>query len=257
MFRALVITLAAALTMAAAPAPAPVQTLDVFAAASLKESIDDAGAAYEKRTGIKVRAVYASSAVLAKQVDQGAPADVFISADREWMDWSIKRNLIDVKSQRVIASNRLVLVAPRDSKLITVALRRGVSLTKLTGGGRIAVGEVASVPAGIYAKAAFENLGLWNEVKDHLAQAENVRGALAFVARGEAPLGVVYATDAQAESKVKVVGVFPESSHAPIVYPAADVRASKHGAAAAAFLAYLSGREGQAILRRHGFGPPR
>jgi molybdate transport system substrate-binding protein len=256
MFRSTLAAIVAVLTLGAA-APASVETIDVFAAASMKESVDEAGAAYTKQTGIHVRAVYASSAVLAKQIDQGAPADVFISADREWMDWSLKRNLMDVRTQRVIASNQLVLVAPRDSKLGRVTIRKGVSLMKLAGGGRIAVGEVASVPAGIYAKAAFTNLGMWNEVKDHLAQADNVRGALAFVARGEAPLGVVYATDALAEPKVKVVAVFPESSHAPIVYPAAQVRATKHVQASLSFLNYLSGRQGQAILKRHGFGPPR
>ncbi len=259
MFRALFASLAAVLTIAAAPPPPPppAPTIDVFAAASLKEAVDEAGAAFAKRTGVHVRAVYASSAVLAKQIEQGAPADVFVSADRGWMDWSIKKTLMDVRTQRVIASNQLVLVAPRDSRLKSVTLRRGVSLMKLAGGGRIAVGEVASVPAGIYAKAAFTHLGLWDQVKDHLAQADNVRGALAFVARGEAPLGVVYATDAQAEPKVKVIAVFPESSHAPIVYPAAAVRASRYANQDAAFLNFLSGREGQAILKRHGFGPPR
>jgi molybdate transport system substrate-binding protein len=144
-----------------------------------------------------------------------------------------------------------------DSKIKPFTITRGAPLLKLADGGRIAVGETASVPAGIYAKSAFTNLGLWDAVKDHLAQGENVRAALAFVARGEAPLGVVYGTDAKAEPKVKVIATFPESSHAPIVYPAAVVRASKQGRAAQGFLKFLAGRDGQAILRRHGFGPPR
>jgi molybdate transport system substrate-binding protein len=252
--RALLVSILAALTLGAAAPPA---TVDVFAAASLKEAVDDSGAAYQAKTGVKVRATYASSAQLAKQIDQGAPADVFISADTEWMDWAAKRNLMDTRTRRTIASNTLVLVAPFDSKIEPFIIRRGADLVKLADGGRIAVGEVASVPAGIYAKSAFANLGLWDAVKDHLAQGENVRAALAFVARGEAPLGVVYATDARAEPKVRVIATFPESSHAPIVYPAAVVRASKKGRDAERFLSFLAGRDGQAILRRRGFGPPK
>ncbi len=256
MVRALIVSLVAVVALAAA-APAPRGAIDVFAAASLKEAVDEAGAAYRARTGVEVRAVYASSAQLAKQIDQGAPADVFVSADTEWMDWVAKRNLIDARSRRNVASNTLVLVAPLDSKLRPFTIRRGVSLVKLAGGGRIAVGEVSSVPAGIYAKASLTALGLWPETESRLAQAENVRAALAFVARDEAPLGIVYGTDAKAEPKVKVIAVFPESSHAPIVYPAATVRASKNGAAASGFLSFLAGPQGQAILRKHGFGPPR
>ena len=257
MLRALIVAVLAVLTLgAAAPPPAPA-TVDVFAAASLKEAVDDAGAAYQANTGVKIRATYASSAQLAKEIVQGAPADLFVSADTEWMDWSAKRNLMDMGTRRTIASNILVLVAPLDSRIKPFAIARGVDLVKRADGGRIAVGEVASVPAGIYAKSAFTNLGIWDQVKDHLAQGENVRAALAFVARGEASLGVVYATDAKAEPKVKVIAVFPESSHAPIVYPAAVVRASKQGRTAEGFLAFLAGREGQAILRRRGFGPPK
>ena len=254
MLRALFVSILAALTLGAA---SPATTIDVFAAASLKEAVDDAGAAYRAKTGVKVRATYASSAALAKQIDQGAPADLFVSADTEWMDWSVKRNLMDAGTRRTVASNTLVLIAPLDSKIKPFSIGRGAPLLTLADGGRIAVGETASVPAGIYAKSAFTNLGIWDQVKDHLAQGENVRAALAFVARGEAPLGVVYATDAKAEPKVKVIATFPESSHAPIVYPAAVVRASKQGAAAKAFLSYLAGRDGQAILRRRGFGPPK
>jgi molybdate transport system substrate-binding protein len=256
MLRAFFVSVLAALTLGAA-APAPGPTVDVFAAASLKEAVDDAGAAYQAKTGVKVRATYASSAQLAKQIDQGAPADLFISADNEWMDWSAKRNLMDLKSRRVIASNTLVLVAPLDSKIKPFRIGAGAPLAKLADGGRIAVGDVASVPAGIYAKSAFTNLGIWDQVKDHLAQGENVRAALAFVARGEAPLGVVYATDAKAEPKVKVIAVFPESSHAPIVYPGAVARASKQSRAAEGFLMYLASPGGQAILKRRGFGAPR
>ncbi|HWE47088.1 MAG TPA: molybdate ABC transporter substrate-binding protein [Caulobacteraceae bacterium] len=254
MLRALLVSVLAALTLGAASPPL---TVDVFAAASLKEAVDDAAAAYRAKTGVKIRATYASSAQLAKQIDQGAPADLFISADNEWMDWSARRNLMDPPTRRVIASNALVLVAPRDSKIRPFTLARGAPLAKLADGGRIAVGDMASVPAGLYAKSAFTRLGIWDQVKDYLAQGENVRAALAFVARGEAPLGVVYATDAKAEPKVKVIAVFPESSHAPIVYPAAVVRASKQGRAAEAFLVYLAGPAGQAIFKRRGFGAPR
>jgi molybdate transport system substrate-binding protein len=260
MLRRLAVSMIAALMMAGAVAaaqPARAETVEVFAAASLKETIDEAAKAYEAKTGVKVRATYASSAQLAKQIQQGAPADDFISADSDWMDWALGYNLVDKHSRRDVATNRLVLIAPLDSKLRPFALRKGVSLARLLGGGRLAVGETKSVPAGIYALASLKSLGMWPQVQDHLAQAENVRAALAFVARGEAPLGIVYATDAQAEPKVKVLSTFPESSHAPIVYPAAVVRESKHAPAAAAFLTFLSGPQGQAILRRHGFGPPR
>jgi molybdate transport system substrate-binding protein len=257
MLRTLFVSIVAVLALTAAAPRPPAETVDVFAAASLKEAVDEAGAAYLARTGVKVRATYASSAQLAKQIDQGAPADLFISADTEWMDWAAKRNLIAPGSRRIIASNTLVLVAPKDSKLQTIHIGRGVPLAKLAGDGRIAVGDVASVPAGIYAKDALHHLGVWDSVKDRLAPAENVRGALAYVARGEAPLGIVYATDAKAEPKVKVIGVFPENSHAPIVYPAAAVRASKRAGGATGFIAFLAGREGQAVLRKHGFGPPR
>jgi molybdate transport system substrate-binding protein len=239
----------------AAPRP-PAAPVDVFAAASLKEAVDEAGAAFEARTGHKVRATYASSAQIARQIEQGAPADVFISADTEWMDWAGARGLTDIGTRRLVAANDLVLIAPKDSAVRPLRIGRTLDLSRLLGGGRLAVGEVKSVPAGKYAKAALTGLGAWDGVKDHLAEAESVRAALAFVARGEAPLGIVYATDALAEPKVKVIARFPEGSHPPILYPAAVVKAAREKAGGEAFVQFLASGRGQAILRRHGFKPP-
>jgi molybdate transport system substrate-binding protein len=258
--RRLLVLLAMA-CLASASAAAPVASVrssspvEVFAAASLKEAMDDVSAVWRKRTGAVVRVTYASSAQLAKQIDQGAPADLFVSADTEWMDWAAKRNRIDPATRRDIAANSLVLVAPKESRLGPIRLDKNAPLARLVGSGRIAVGETASVPAGIYAKRSLESLGLWPQVKDHLAQGENVRAALAFVARGETPLGIVYATDAQAEPRVKVIATFPETSHPPIVYPAAVVSASKAKTDAQRLLTFLAEPEGQAILRRRGFRP--
>jgi molybdate transport system substrate-binding protein len=230
--------------------------LDVFAAASMNEAMNDAAASFKARTGVTIRTTLASSANLAQQIDKGAPADVFISADAQWMDWASGRNLIAPGTRRDIASNSLVLIAPADSSVRPFTLGRNASLARMLGDRRLAVGDVASVPAGIYAKASLQSLGLWDEVKDHLAQGENVRAALSYVARGEAPLGIVYATDAKAEPKVKVVAVFPESSHPPIAYPAAVTRSATDPKGAREFLDFLTSREGQILLRRRGFGPP-
>ena len=182
------------------------ESITVFAAASLKNALDDADAAFTKATGVKVVASYAASSALAKQIESGAPADVFISADLKWMDYVADKKLIKPDTRVNLLGNRLVLIAPADSKLGNVKIDKGFDIAKLAGDGRIAVADVKAVPAGLYAKAALENLGAWAAAEPKLAQAENVRATLAFVARGETPIGIVYETDAKIEPKVKIVG---------------------------------------------------
>jgi molybdate transport system substrate-binding protein len=227
--------------------------LTVFAAASLKESLDEAAAAYEKASGQTLRVSYAASSALARQIEQGAPADVFLSADLEWMDYLQERKLIDTRTRRNLLGNTLVLVAPASGNIAPVELKPGVDLLpRLGGNGRIALGLTASVPAGKYAKASFVSLGVWNALQPRVAEAENVRAALMLVARGEAPLGVVYGSDAQAEPKVRVVAVFPEDTHAPIVYPVARIAASRNPRAAA-FVQWLATPAASKIFRARGF----
>lgn len=246
----LCLLLPAATAQDTAKTPAP---LTVFAAASLKESMDAAGAEYKRRTGQPVRASYAASSALARQIEQGAPADVFVSADLEWMDYLQQRTLIDPATRRNLLGNALVLVAPAASNARPVVLRKGVDLRPLLGAdGRIALALTASVPAGKYAKAAFESLGAWSALQPRVAEAENVRAALLLVARGEAPLGVVYASDARAEPRVRVLATFPPDSHPPIVYPVAKVAASGHPQGAA-FVRWLRTPAAQAIFRARGF----
>ena len=227
--------------------------LTVFAAASLKEAMDEAGAAWQRQSGRDVRTSYAASSALARQVEQGAPADVFISADSDWMDYLQQRSLIDVATRRDLLGNTLVLVAPNQAKAKPLALRKGTDLLPLLGkDGRIALALTASVPAGKYAKAAFESLGMWTALQPRAAEAENVRAALLLVSRGEAPLGVVYGSDAQADPGVRVLATFPASSHPPIVYPVARITTSRNPQAAA-FVRWLGSNEAAAIFRKHGF----
>lgn len=227
--------------------------LTVFAAASLKESLDEAALAYRKASGRTVRVSYAASSALARQIEQGAPADVFVSADLDWMDYLQQRKLVDATTRRNLLGNTLVLVAPANGDTRPLALAPGVDLSPRLGGeGRLALALTASVPAGKYAKASLQSLGAWNAVQPRVAEAENVRAALMLVARGEAPLGVVYGSDAKAEPGVRVVGTFPESSHAPIVYPIARLAGSRH-AAAADFVAWLGKPAAARIFRAHGF----
>ena len=223
----------------------------VFAAASLKTALDAIAAAWQKETGKSVAISYASSAVLARQIEQGAPADIFISADLDWMDWAEARHLIKTETRETLLGNALVLVGEAQSNL-AFKIAPGADLGAALGDSRLAVGEVNSVPAGKYAKEALEKLGMWKGVENKLAQSDNVRAALAFVARGEARLGIVYATDAKAEPKVKVVAAFPDSSHPPILYPAA-LTASSRNADAAAFLAYLRSPEAVRLFVGQGF----
>ena len=228
--------------------------ITVFAAASLQESLTAAGAVFTARSGTSVRFSFGASSAIARQISQGAPADVILTADEEWMDWLAGKSLIVPASRRRLLSNQLVLIAPAGART-TLKIRPGMPLAKALGAGRLAVADTTAVPAGRYARASLTALGVWGSVADRLLPGENVRAALAYVSRGEAPLGIVYATDARAEPKVKIVGVFPESSHPPIVYPGALTAASRN-AGGAAFLRFLQGAQARAIFKRYGFGAP-
>lgn len=245
-------SLAFAHLAAAAPPPRSDEPVTVFAAASMKESLDEVAAAYQAQTGQSVRVSYAASSALARQIEQGAPADLFVSADLDWMDYLQQRRLLDDPSRRNLLGNTLVLIAPSSGMAHSVALKPGVDLRPLLGDGRIALALTASVPAGKYAKSAFTSLGVWPSLEPHVAEAENVRATLMLVARGEAPLGVVYGSDAKAEPRVRVLATFPASSHPPIVYPVARLKASRHPQAEA-FLHWLHSPQADAIFRRRGF----
>lgn len=223
----------------------------VFAAASMKTALDAAAAAWQADTGKTVSLAYASSAVLAKQIEQGAPADIFISADLKWMDYLEKSKLIRAGTRKNLFGNKLVLIEPSDAD-VKLGIAQGFDLADAAGDGKIAVCMIDSCPAGIYAREALESLGVFAGVEPKLAQADNVRNALNLVARGEAKFGIVYATDARADSKVKVVGTFAQSSHSPIVYPVALVGASANPDAAF-FLGYLSSRAATKIFLEQGF----
>ncbi len=237
-------TLAFAGLLAATSAHA--QTITVFAAASLKNALDEIASVSSTKTVIS----YGASSSLAKQIVNGAPADVFVSADLDWMDYLDKKGLIAPGTRRNVLRNRLVLICPASTpvKLEPVP---GFPIAAALGSGRLALADPASVPAGLYAKAALEKLGVWKQVSGRIAGAENVRAALALVARGEAPLGIVYRTDALEEPRVAVAGVFPDGTHPPIVYPAAALRDSRPQALA--FLAFLSGPQAKRIFEAHGF----
>lgn len=227
------------------------QKLTVFAAASLKEALDEVNAAYKQAKGTEIVTSYAGSGALIKQIEQGAPAEVFISADLESMDYGSQKKAVQDNTRVNLLSNKLVLIAPADGKQGNVTISAGTDIAKLAGDGRIATGDVKAVPVGRYAQAALEKLGQWKAVEPKLAQVENVRLAMSLVARGEAPLGIVYETDAKAEPKVKVIGAFPADSHPPIVYPAALTTAAKAGAAD--YLAYLQTPAARAIFEKRGF----
>ena len=241
----------AALLAALAPHGAVAQgAVTVFAAASLKNALDEADAAYTAQAKTPVRASYAASSALARQIEQGGPADVFISADADWMDYLAQRQLIVASSRRDVLTNHLALIAPVGSN-VRLAIRPGFPLAQALGGQRLAIAG-PEVPAGKYARASLQALGVWPSVQGRLAPAENVRAALAFVAQRETPLGIVYDTDARTEPKVRIVGLFPDATHPRIVYPAALVAASK-SRAAAGYIAFLQGPRAAAIFRRYGF----
>ncbi|MFI5317040.1 MAG: molybdate ABC transporter substrate-binding protein [Myxococcota bacterium] len=201
----------------------------VFAAASLTNALDEIGVAYTRDTGQGVKFSYAASSALARQLEAGARADVFFSADAEWMDYVQTRQLIDSGTRRDLLGNRLVLIAPAASD-VQLKIAPGFKLADALGGGRLATGDPDSVPVGRYARSALTTLGVWKDVADRLVRAENVRTALAFVSRGEAPLGIVYATDAQVDKGVRVVDTFPDDTHLKIVYPVAVTRGARTGA---------------------------
>jgi molybdate transport system substrate-binding protein len=225
--------------------------ITVFAAASLKNALDEVNAAYKVQSGVDVSASYAASSALAKQIESGAPADVFISADVQWMDYLSGKKLVTDETRKNLLGNTLVLVAGKDA-VKPVEIKKGFDLIELLGDGKLAMGAVDSVPAGKYGKQALESLGVWSSVESHVAQAENVRAALVLVAKGEAPYGIVYRTDAAAEKNVSVVGTFPEDSHAPIVYPAAIV-ASSQNSRAGPYLAFLQSATARTIFETQGF----
>jgi molybdate transport system substrate-binding protein len=237
--------------LSAPPASAQEKGLTAFAAASMKNALDEVDAAYTAKTGVKVAASYAASSVLAKQIDQGAPADIFLSADTDWMDYATKQKTIKPETRTNLLGNSIVLIAPKDSSIDKVSIASGFDLAKLAGQGRITTGDVSSVPVGKYAKAALEKLGAWDAAAPKFAMAESVRAALTLVARGEAVLGIVYATDAKVEPEVKIVGTFPADSHPPIIYPVAATTSA--GAGTADYLAFLQSRAAKTIFEKYGF----
>jgi molybdate transport system substrate-binding protein len=251
--RSVLAALTAALVIAAVPCTASAQDkiITVFAAASMKNALDDVDAAFTKQTGIKIVASYDASSALMKQIEAGAPADVFVSADLKWMDYGSQKKLIEDDTRVNLLGNELVLIAAKDSKIDHVTIAPSFDLAKLAGDGRIATGDVLAVPVGIYAKAALEKLGVWSSVEPKMAMAANVRAALVLVARGEAPLGIVYSTDAKVEPGVKVVGVFPENSHDPIIYPVAATTDAKSDATP--YLAFLRSQAAKTIFESYGF----
>jgi molybdate transport system substrate-binding protein len=226
------------------------EPLTVFAAASLKNVLDEAGAAFTAAGGPPVRFSYGASSALARQIEQGAPADVYLSADIDWMKFVSDKGLIVPASRRDLLTNRLALIAPANST-VKLTVGRNMPIGRALGGGRLAI-AAPDVPAGKYGRAALASLGVWPQVKDRLAPAENVRAALLYVSRGEAPLGVVYDTDARVDPGVRIVGLFPERSHPRIVYPAAILSRSTNPAAGR-FLAFLQSARGKAIFQKYGF----
>jgi molybdate transport system substrate-binding protein len=233
--------------------PARAQGKDtlVFAAASLKNALDEIAGQWQRQTGKKVTISYGASNNLIKQIEQGAPADIFFSADTDWMDYGQQKNLIKPETRTNLLGNRIVLVAPKDST-VNLTIQPGFDLAAALKGGRLAMASVDAVPAGKYGKAALEKLGAWNGVKDKIAQAETVRAALVFVARGEAPLGIVYQTDAASEPAVKIVGAFPDDTHPPIIYPLAATKDSTNPDALA-FLNFIRSPAARPAFEKQGF----
>jgi molybdate transport system substrate-binding protein len=222
----------------------------VFAAASLTNVLSELSQAFGSQADVRVKLSFASSSVLARQIEAGGKADVFISADQEWMDYLQARGLIEKSTRRDLVGNRLVLIAPADS-VLELEIAPAFRLAGALGGGRLSTGDPDTVPVGRYARAALISLGVWDEIQDRLVRADNVRSAMMFVARGEAPLGIVYNTDALVDSKVRIVDTFPDSTHAPITYPAAVNRGAR--GEAIAFLGYLSSGAARDTWKRFGF----
>jgi molybdate transport system substrate-binding protein len=246
---------AAALLLGSAMPQTPAQAqggdLVVFAAASMKNALDSVNAQWKKETGKSAKISYASSSALAKQIENGAPAQVFISADLAWMDYIAKKNLVRADTRSNLLGNRIVLIAPKDQAK-AVDIKPGFDLAKVIGDGRLAMANVDSVPAGKYGKASLEKLGIWPSVAGKLAQAENVRAALLLVSRGEAPAGIVYQTDAASDKGVIIIGRFPEDTHPPIIYPIALMAGATHPDAAA-LLAYIKSAKAKPLFEAEGF----
>ncbi|MCJ2187273.1 molybdate ABC transporter substrate-binding protein [Novosphingobium beihaiensis] len=248
LFLTFAMMLAAPMAMAAGKPQAPL----VLAAASLQESMNAAADAWAKKGHPRPRISFASSSALARQIEAGAPADLFVSANERWMDKLQSDHLLKPRTRVSFLRNTLVLIAPRGSKM-KLPVRANMPLAKALGSNRLAIADPSGVPAGIYAKQALTKLGIWNSLRDKLAPAENVRATLALVSRGAAPLGIVYGTDAQADPSVKVIGLFPQTSHTPISYPVALLAASKNPEAEG-FRRFLISSQGKAVFRRFGFG---
>ena len=237
--------------LAAGTVAAQAQEVTIFAAASLKNALDDIAAAWKQEAGRATKISYGASSALARQIEAVAPADVFISADLDWMDYVDQRKLIKPESRTNLLANRIVLIAPKDSKF-DLRIEKGFALRAALGEGRLAMANTDAVPAGKYGKAALEALGVWSTVQDRVAQAENVRAALLLVSRGEAAAGIVYQTDAAADPAVRIVDTFPQDTHPPIVYPVAILQTSKNPDAAA-FLAFLKTPTAVKLFEKQGF----
>lgn len=245
------IVIGVAAAFATVPGAQAQEKVTVFAAASLKNALDAVNTACEAEVGEAATVSYAASSALAKQIEEGAPADVFMSADLDWMNYLSDKNLINKDTEVKLLGNKIVLVAPADSKAET-RIEKGFDLAGLIGDGKLAMGDFKAVPAGKYGKAALESLGVWASVEGKVAQAENVRAALKLVATGEAALGIVYQTDANAEKGVKVIGTFPEDSHPPIIYPVAQTAGSKD-AETPKFLKCLQTAKAKELFEGQGF----
>jgi molybdate transport system substrate-binding protein len=245
------VLLAGAVATAPQFASAQEKMLTVFAAASMKNALDDVNAAYTKSTGVKVVSSYAASSALAKQIEGGAPADVFVSADLKWMDYVQDKKAIKNDTRVSLLGNKLVLIASKDFRIDNVTIGQGFDLARLAGDGRIATGDVKAVPVGLYAKAALEKLGAWAAAERKFAMTDNVRAALLLVSRGEAVLGIVYETDAKVEPGVKIIATFPEGSHPPITYPVAATATAKPEVVG--YLQFLRGTIARDIFEKYGF----
>lgn len=237
----------------AAGAAAAQAELVVFAAASTTNAVTEIGELYASENPVRIKPSFASSSTLAKQIESGAPADVYISANKKWMDYLEEKNLVATRTRFDLLSNRIVLIAPGDSSLQPIDVGPGFSLNRFLGkDGRLAMGDPEHVPAGMYGRKALQNLGAWEPIKDRLAPMKDVRATLVLVERGETPLGLVYATDAAISKKVRVVGTFPTDSHPPIVYPVAAVSAG-NAAGAKLFLDFLKSAGARGIFEKYGF----
>ena len=246
--------IAAALGVTLAGQAVAAEKVTVFAAASLTNALQEIATQYKKHTDVEVVSSFASSSTLARQIEQGAPADLFISADQQWMDDAVAKKSMDEATRVTLLGNELVLVAPRSDSAKPVTLNQQTDWKSLLKGERLAVGDPDHVPAGIYAQEALQKLGAWETVSPSLARANNVRAALALVERNETPYGIVYGSDAVASAKVQVVGTFPADSHKPVEYPMAIVK-EHNRAAVKAFYDYLKGPEAAAVFKQYGFSP--